>query len=421
MSESKSPIVEKIREGVIGFGMARWIIVAFLFIIWIVAALWTDENLGKMFGDCLVRTGMNGVLVLALLLPVRAGNGLNFGLPLGIVCGLIGGIIGMEFAAEEPFGIFATSEFLSRGWSGFIFAHVVALPLAALCGLALGWLVERVRGQEMMVGIYVGFGAIAGMCVIWLVIPVKSQELVLPIGGHGVRQTVLIDDYYTRILDHWPRSAEEGASAPEALLHRVFDFGTMEPVEAGNAKPRTRAEARSWVPHRKYTGFFVPVGVLLYWLGMCGLLALFLRTRIGVAMTAAGSNPDFARSIGIHVPRMRIASMVASTMLGAVGILVYSQSYGFYQLYKAPLWMAFPTVAALLLGGASLKKASVFHVIIGTLLFQSLLTTSLPVVNTLVKDSAYASSLSNLPEIARLIIQNGVILYALSRVTGGRK
>ena len=52
-------------------------------------------------------------------------------------------------------------------------------------------------------------------------------------------------------------------------------------------------------------------------------------------------------------------------------------------------------------------------------LFQSLLTTSLPVVNDLVQESQYRDSLANLPEIARLLIQNGVILYALSRATGG--
>ncbi|MCA8959604.1 MAG: ABC transporter permease [Planctomycetes bacterium] len=417
-----SRLLGALREGIVGFGVARWIIVAFLGVIWIVAATATDENLGKLLGDCLVRSGMNGVLVLALLLPVRAGNGLNFGLPLGIVCGLVGGVVGMEFVAASPFGMFSTHEALARGWSGFFFAHLVALPLAAVCGLLFGWLLERVRGQEMMVGIYVGFGAIAFMCVVWLLIPVRSPELVLPIGGKGVRQTVLIDDYYTRILDHWPRSTEEGAGGIENALHALFDFGTQEPAARGDGdRDAAAVVARSWVPHRNYTGFFVPVGLLIYWALACTLMGLFLRTRLGVAMSTAGANPQYARSIGISVPRMRIGATAISTVLGAAGILVYSQSYGFYQLYKAPLWMAFQIVAALLLGGASLRKATVFHVVLGTLLFQSLLTTSLPVVNDLVEGSEYASSLSNLPEIARLMIQNGVILYALTRVTGGRR
>ena len=118
---------------------------------------------------------------------------------------------------------------------------------------------------------------------------------------------------------------------------------------------------------------------------------------------------------------MRISATIASTVLAAIGILVFSQSYGFYQLYKAPLYMAFAMVASLLLGGASLNRATVTQAIIGTLLFQSLLTTSLPVVNDLVQTSRYSEGLANLPEIARLVIQNGVILYALSRVARGGK
>ena len=57
----------------------------------------------------------------------------------------------------------------------------------------------------------------------------------------------------------------------------------------------------------------------------------------------------------------------------------------------------------------------VTHAVVGTLLFQSLLAASQPIVNDIVQSSNAAQSLSNLPEIARLIIQNGVILYALTR------
>ncbi len=383
--------LERLADGTRAFGLARWIIVLFLAVIWVVAAAFTSNDLGTLLGDCLVRTGMNGVLVLALVLPVRAGNGLNFGLPLGIVCGLVGGIAVMELTATTPFGIAALSSLsaYARGLSGFALAHLVAIPLGALLGLGYGWLLERVRGQEMMVGIYVGFGAVAGMCVVWLVAPVTSPELIWPIGGSGVRNTLVLDAHYKWILDSFGE----------------IDFGSW----GATAKEAPGALTRP-------PGFYVPTGLLLYWLGACAAVAVFLRTRLGTALTVAGSNPRYATSIGVSVPRMRVLSIVLSTVLAAVGILVYSQSYGFYQLYKAPLWMAFPAVASLLLGGASLRRATVFHAIVGTFLFQSLLTTSLPVVNDLVQSSPYRRALANLPEIARLVIQNGVILYALTRV-----
>ncbi len=395
-------LTERMRDGLKSFGLARWIIVGFLVAIWILAAVgrsagWIKLDLWTLFGDCLVRSGMNGILVLALVLPVRAGNGLNFGLPLGIVCGLLGGIIGMEFAAPEPFGVVdGPIDAFARGWSGFLFAIVVSIPLAVLAGWGYGLLLERVRGQEMMVGVYVGFGAVAGMCVLWLLGPFTSPELVWAIGGEGLRNTIVLNDYYTWILD----------SAGE------IQFGDWKPEQLRDGKPPA---------FQRPEGFYFPTGLIAVWLGSCAMLAIFLRTKVGVAMTSAGENPTFARSIGIPVAKMRVSATILSTVIAAIGILVFSQSYGFYQLYKAPLFMAFTMVASLLLGGASLSRATVMQAIIGTLLFQSLLTTSLPVVNQLVQGSDYSASLANLPEIARLVIQNGVILYALSRVTrGGR-
>ncbi|MHC4861805.1 MAG: hypothetical protein ACYTDY_17135, partial [Planctomycetota bacterium] len=147
MKNRFSVIGERLADGVRSFGLARWIVVGLLVAIWLLAAFATTLSLGTVLGDCLVRAGMNGILVLALVLPVRAGNGLNFGVPLGIVCGLAGGIFVMELTAEHPFGIgsLTSMDGLARGWSGFLLANLVAVPLAALAGWGYGWLLERVR------------------------------------------------------------------------------------------------------------------------------------------------------------------------------------------------------------------------------------------------------------------------------------
>lgn len=129
-------------------------------------------------------------------------------------------------------------------------------------------------------------------------------------------------------------------------------------------------------------------------------------------MQTAGSNPRFAEASGINVDSMRIIGTILSTVLGAMGILVYAQSYGFLQLYTAPLYMAFPAVAAILIGGASVQKASITHVIIGTFLFQALLVVALPVSNAVLPEG-------NLSEVVRIIISNGIIVYALTRIGGG--
>jgi simple sugar transport system permease protein len=338
-------------------GLTRGILAAFLFGLWIVYILGTDLSFSTLVADCLTRAGMNGILVLALVPAVRAGVGLNFGIPLGMVCGLFGTVVVLDL--------------YGRGFGGLMGALAIGAAVGALAGIAYARLLEAVRGQEMMIGLYVGFGAVAGASILWALAPVRNPEMVFAIGGSGFRQTLLLDGYFRGILDR---------------------FGAI-PLGSGT----------------------IPTGLLAVWLLFCGAVALFLRSRTGLALSAAGSNPRFAEASGINVRRMRTLGVAISTALGAIGIVVFSQSYGFVQLYKAPLLMAFPTVAALLIGGATVRSAKISHVLIGTFLFQAVLTTSLPLVNDLVQGQGSAEALGNIPEIARLIISNGIILYALTR------
>ena len=86
----------------------------------------------------------------------------------------------------------------------------------------------------------------------------------------------------------------------------------------------------------KVFGIKVPTGGLLF-LGLCCLAVwLFSRSRLGIAMTAAGSNPRFAEASGINVNRMRTVGTVLSTVIAAIGIVFYSQAFGYAQLYTAP-------------------------------------------------------------------------------------
>ena len=137
------------------------------------------------------------------------------------------------------------------------------------------------------------------------------------------------------------------------------------------------------------------------------------QPQTGTAMTAVGSNPTFAKAAGISVDKTRLLSVVLSTWLGAVGILLYEQGFGFVQIYMAPLNMAFPAVAAILIGGASVNKASITNVIIGTILYQGLVTMTPTVMNAIVH--------LDISEVIRIIVSNGMIVYALTRKTEGGK
>jgi simple sugar transport system permease protein len=119
----------------------------------------------------------------------------------------------------------------------------------------------------------------------------------------------------------------------------------------------------------------------------------------------------FAKASGINTDNKRIMANMLSTVLAALGIILYGQSFGFSQLYDFPLLLAFQAVASILVGGATAQRAKVFHVILGTFIFQGLLTNSLPVLTTMFQ-------IGDLTEIMRLILQNGIILFALTRVKG---
>jgi len=331
-------------------GLPRLLIAAFLAALFAVAVA-TKMNMAILIEDCIARVARNGILVLALLPAIQGGLGLNFGLPVGIICGLIGCVISLNFGVH--------------GAAGVATAMGIGVALAVPVGAAYGWLLNRTRGQEMMVGTYLGFALVSAMSIFWLLAPFHNPTLVWAIGGKGLRTTLSLGGVYDKILDRW----------------LSFDVA----------------------------GVTVPTGALLAFLGLCWVVWLFFRTRMGITIAAARSNPRFALAAGISDERTRMQAAILTTVLGAIGIVVYSQSFGFVQLYTAPLLMAFPAIACILIGGATVSRATIMNVLVGTVLFQSILTTALPVTSQVIE--------GDISETARLIIQNGMILYALTRVS----
>jgi simple sugar transport system permease protein len=348
VSTSTAGAAVAVREWVREIGIPRLLIAVFLVLLFAVAVA-TRMDVGRLMSDSLLRVGRNGLLVLALLPAVQGGIGLNFGLPLGIICGLVGCVTTLNAGVT--------------GWAGLGLSALLGVALAVPAGMGYGWLLNRTRGQEMMVGTYLGFAVVSGMSIFWIAAPYHNPAVVWALGGRGLRTTLTLSGAYDRLLD------------------KLWRFEVL--------------------------GVTIPTGTLLFFALACVLVGLFFRTRAGITIAAARSNPRFARAAGISDERTRVQATVLSTALAAVGIVVFAQSYGFLQLYVAPLLMAFPAVACLLIGGASVSRATLTHVVIGTFLFQSILTVALPVTSQVIQ--------GDISETARLIIQNGMILYALTR------
>ncbi len=365
-------------------GWPRIIIALFLLGLFI-AAPFVGVRVDTSLSNTLVRFGMNGVMVLAMIPMVQAGCGLNFGLPLGIIAGLLGATLSIEWNTEilaklvelgTVYKISWLNEVFVTNWRaalGFASAIIIAVPIAAVLGWFYGKLLNRVKGDEMMIATYVGFSSVSFMCIAWLLLPYKHPTMVWGYAGRGLRTTISVEGYWLHVLS-------------DALALDI---------------------------HTENIHLYIPTGMLIFFAVMAFLVWVFMRTKTGTAMTAVGSNPDFARASGVNVDRMRTIAVVMSTILGAVGIIVYEQSFGFIQLYMGPFYMALPAVASILLGGASVNKAGILNVVVGTFLFQGILTMTPSVINSYLQ--------TDMSEVIRLIVSNGMILYALTRkVRAGR-
>ena len=212
-------------------------------------------------------------MILGLSLPSQLSNtlvrlGMNGVLvPIGIIGGLIGGLLCIEFGMS--------------GFTGLFFAIAVGLVIAAATGWLYGLLLNRLKGSEMSVTTYVGFSVVSLMCIAWLVLPFKSPIMKWPL-GNGLRTTIGLQTSYRHVLNDF-------------LSFEIF-------------------------------GVTIPTGLLLFFAACCLAVWLFMRSKTGIAMSAAGANPRFAAATGINVDRMRIIGTMLSTMLAAVGIIVYGQS-----------------------------------------------------------------------------------------------
>lgn len=340
--------METMKKIVAKYGLPRVIITLFLFALFVVAPF-VGVRVDESVTNTLNRFGMNCVMVLAMVPMIHSGCGLNFGLPLGIISGLLGATMAIQL------------EF--HGLLCFLMAIVLSTPFAVILGYGYGKLLNKVKGGEMMIATYVGFSSVSFMCIMWLLLPYTNASMVWGYAGRGLRTTISTEGYF---------------------LHALNDLFA---ISLGK--------------------LVIPTGMILFFAILAFAMWAFLHTKTGTAMTAVGSNPTFARACGINVDRIRVLSVIMSTWLGAVGILVYEQSFGFIQLYMAPFYMALPAVSAILIGGASVNKASITNVIIGTLLFQGILTMTPSVMNSAIH--------TDMSEVIRIIVSNGMILYALTR------
>ncbi len=109
---------------------------------------------------------------------------------------------------------------------------------------------------------------------------------------------------------------------------------------------------------------------------------------------------------GINVDRTRVLSIVMSTVLSGFGMILYLQNMGNIATYSAHSQIGMFCIAALLVGGASVDRASIGNVFLGVTLFHLMFIVAPAAGAKITGDSMIG-------EYFRVFISYGVITVAL--------
>ena len=270
-----------------------------------------------IIAEILTRIGRNSFLVFALILPIMAGMGINFGMVLGAMAGQISLIFAMDWSIGGIYGL--------------VFAAGIGMPISILLGIVAGSVLNRARGREMVTSYILGFffNGIYQFFVLYIlgsVIPMHNKAIMLS-RGYGVRNTLEL-----------------------APVRQILD----------TAIPLTIA------------GFKIPLLSYMIIIALCFFIVWFRKTKLGQDMRAIGQNQTVALASGIAVERTRIISIVISTVLACIGQIIFLQNMGNISTYNAHDQTGFFAAAAILVGGASVNKASIKNVFIGIILLHFL-------------------------------------------------
>ena len=301
--------------------------------------------------EIITRMGRNSFLILSLLIPIMAGMGLNFGMTLGAM------------AAE--IGLIMVSDWQSIGIPGMVLAAIFSVPISVLLGIFCGKILNKAKGREMITSYIMSFfvNGIYQLVVLYLmgsVIPIKHNNIKLP-RGYGIRNTV-------------------------SLLSMRQKLDNLLAIRIGGVK--------------------IPVLTFIIIALLCLFIIWFRKTKLGQDMRAVGQDMEVARDAGINVERTRIISIVMSTVLAGIGMVIYLQNMGNIATYSAHSQIGMFCIAALLVGGASVDKASIGNVFLGVILFHTMFIVA-------PRAGAYITGDSMIGEYFRVFVSYAVITLAL--------
>lgn len=403
--------------------LSNLVIVLFL-VISILGFIFSNTSFSFLLSQLTIRITRNLFLILSLIIPVLAGMGLNFSIVLGAMAGQI--------------GLIMITHWHFDGIAGLLLAAVISSPISLVLGYFAGRLFNKTKGQEMITGMILGFFAVGLYDLILLylvgkVIPMNNPELILS-DGVGIKNTIELHEKTKSALDKiWNISLYDFVIYA-AIVMLILTGCKIVRDYLRDKKQRNVTSAFStntgliigvvllWAAVLLSTmnkGFKiallfsrVPVVTVLVITALCLFFAFFMRTKIGQSIRTVGQDMNVARAAGIHCNSVRIIAIMLSTLLAGWGQLIFIQDMGNFNTYSSHEQVGTFAIAALLVGGASVSKATIWQALLGVILFHTLFIVSPIAGKNLFNDA-------QIGEYFRVFVSYGVI--GLSLVLHGWK
>lgn len=326
--------------------------VTILFIILSILGVYkAGVGLNFILGELYIRFIRNAFFVLALIIPISCGMGINFAITIGAILAQLSMIIAIDLNLSPKFG--------------FIFTIILSSFLSVIFGYIIGKILNKAKGKEMIVSILIGF---LGTSLFQLIFMVGYGTIIQPLN-----KNILLD---------------RGIGVRSMLDANQFKdlFSKVLPIKIGDV----------------YSSLLPFIFIIIFGI----LISLFDKTKLGIHTKAVGENIKLASQAGINVNKTRIISIIISTILASYSQILSIQNLGIISVYTGHLSLDTFAAASLLAGGATFDKASVKNAFLGLILFHTLF-----IVSPLAGQNIFKNPV--LGEYFRSFIAYGTIIIAL--------
>ncbi|MBV1757451.1 MAG: ABC transporter permease [Dethiosulfatibacter sp.] len=362
------------------------IVVIVFVVISILAFIASKQSLYFLMSQLLERISRNSFLVLSLLIPVMAGMGLNFSIIIGAMAGQAALIIVTNYQIA-----------FWNGFGGIMLAMLIAVPMAAIFGILTGMLLNKTKGQEMIASMIVGFFANGIYQFVFLfavggLFTVRNKDLLLT-SGVGLRNSITFTETLKFGLDFGGVTKVPFfnilmvVSVIIILVYLGLFFIKKKLTVKQKSGIVVSAAVLVFSALIMYTNIFplqirmlksltFPAVSGLFIALLCGFNMIIIKTKLGQDFRAVGQNQHIAAVSGINVNRVRIIAITISTILAAWGQIIFLQEIGVMNTFGSHVQIAQFSVAALLVGGATVSKATNNNAIVGVILFHTLFIVS---------------------------------------------